>query len=304
VTNAPSLTLDHVVIAAEDLGAAESQMTRLLGRRPSWRGRHPLYGTANVLYKLDAESGYLELLAVDEEATAGGAWTDFLKGYLLERGPGLFAIALQTPDVAATVAAVRARGLKVDEALPGEGVDLQTGAKRAWANARVPPGETGGTAFFFIEHRSPPEALPLAPSLSGDHAVVQHVAGLTVETADIAAATKLWHERAGLPTASTRTEGATGAASEGVWGSSPTLMSTVEGGAAFHLGNAGLVVFSGVGEGTSPHRWTRLVLSRRGLTALADRLDGEGVRFEQGEFREGYGIRAEVSGADILITEG
>jgi hypothetical protein len=81
-------------------------------------------------------------------------------------------------------------------------------------------------------------------------------------------------------------------------------MSTVEGGAAFHLGNAGLVVFSGVGEGTSPHRWTRLVLSRRGLTALADRLDGEGVRFEQGEFREGYGIRAEVSGADILITEG
>ena len=63
-------------------------------------------------------------------------------------------------------------------------------------------------------------------------------------------------------------------------------------------------MFSGVGEGAAPHRWVRLVLSRRGLTSLADRLDGAGVRFEQGEFREGYGMRVEVSGADVLITEG
>jgi hypothetical protein len=239
-----------------------------------------LYGTANVLYKFDAETAYIELLGVDEEATGGGAWTEFLKGFLLERGPGIFAIALQTPDVAATVATVRAQGLKVDEPLPGEGVDLQTGARREWANARVPPSETGGTAFFFIEHRSPPEALPIAPSLAADDAVVQHVDGLAAETADVAAATKLWHERAGLPAG------------------------PYAGGAAFRMGNASLVVFSGVGEGTSPHRWTRLALSRRGLTALADRLDRDGVRFEQGEFREGYGIRAEVSGADILVTDG
>jgi hypothetical protein len=78
----------------------------------------------------------------------------------------------------------------------------------------------------------------------------------------------------------------------------------VEGGAAFHMGNAVLVVFSGVGEGTAPHRWMRLVLSRRGLTALAGRLDAANVRFEQGDFREGYGLRVEVSGADVLITEG
>ena len=285
--DAPPLSLDHVVIAAEDLDAAEQEMTRLLGRRPSWRGRHPLYGTANVLYRLAASStstgqasAYLELLGLDEAATAGGAWTEFLKAFLLERGPGIFSIAFQTPDVAATVASVRARGLKADDPLPGEGVDLQTGARREWTNARVPPGETGGTAFFFIEHRSPPDALPLAPLIAAEDATVAHVAGLTVETADLKAATALWQQRAGLTPA------------------------TVEGGLAFHLGNAGLVVFSGVGEGTAPHRWVRLVLSRRGLTALADRLDSQGVRFEQGEFREGYGIRSEVSGADVLITEG
>src|SRR5688500_12673186 len=189
-TDAPPLTLDHVVIAAEDLDAAEQAMTRVLGRRPSWKGRHPLYGTANVLYRLDGDGAYLELLGVDPEATGGGAWTEFLKGHLLERGPGIFSIAFQTPDVAATVASLRSRGLKSDEPLPGEGVDLQTGARREWTNARVPPGETGGTACFFIQHRSPPDALPIAPSIAGEDAIVQHVAGLTVETADMANATQ------------------------------------------------------------------------------------------------------------------
>src|SRR4051812_10779405 len=99
MNDAPPLTLDHVVIAAEDLDEAEQEMTRVLGRRPSWKGRHPLYGTANVLYRLDPSSAsgqagaYLELLGVDAEATGGGAWTEFLKGHLLERGPGIFSIA-------------------------------------------------------------------------------------------------------------------------------------------------------------------------------------------------------------------
>jgi len=144
----------------------------------------------------------------------------------------------------------------------------------------VPPGETGGTAFFFIEHRSPADVLPIAPLIADEDAVVNHVAGLTVETADLANAMQLWQQRVGL------TQG------------------DIDGGVAFHLGNAGLVVFSGAGDGALPHRWTRLVLSRRGLTSMADRLDGAGVRFEQGDFREGYGLRVEVSGADVLITEG
>jgi hypothetical protein len=289
----PPLTLDHVVIAAEDLDGAEQEMTRLLGRRPSWRGKHPLYGTANVLYRLAPSTGsgpsttsvrtdeaYLELLGVDDDATGGGAWTEFLKGYLLEHGPGVFAIALQTPDVAATVASVKARGLKADEALPGEGVDLQAGARREWANARVPPSETGGTAMFFIEHRSPPEALPVAPLTAAAESAIAAVAGLTVETADLASATALWRDRVGLPSG------------------------TVEGGATFSLGNAGLVVYSGVGEATAPHRWVRLVLSTPRLTALVDRLAASGLGFEQGEFREGYGVRVEVYGADVLVVEG
>ena len=194
----PALTLDHVVIAAEDLDAAEQEMTRVLGRRPSWRGRHPLYGTATCCTGSTTMAPTSSCWAVDPEATGGGAWTEFLKGHLLERGPGIFSIAFQTPDVAATVASLRARGLKVDEPLPGEGVDLQTGARREWTNARVPPGETGGTACFFIQHRSPPDALPIAPLVADEDAIVQHVAGLTVETADMANATQLWQQRVGL----------------------------------------------------------------------------------------------------------
>ena len=40
--------------------AAMDLYGRLLGRRPSWRGEHPGYGTANTLFRLD--NTYLELL--------------------------------------------------------------------------------------------------------------------------------------------------------------------------------------------------------------------------------------------------
>jgi catechol 2,3-dioxygenase-like lactoylglutathione lyase family enzyme len=59
--------LDHVVIAVNDLDAAAATYGRLLGREPSWAGRHPEMGTANRLFRLD--DVYVELLA--PEGTLG-----------------------------------------------------------------------------------------------------------------------------------------------------------------------------------------------------------------------------------------
>lgn len=70
------LSLDHVIIGVADLQSASARMTAVLGREPSWRGRHPSYGTANVLYRLGFS--YIELLAPDPEATTATAWTGSL----------------------------------------------------------------------------------------------------------------------------------------------------------------------------------------------------------------------------------
>ena len=44
-------SLDHVVVAVNDLARATDTYRRLLGREISWRGEHPGFGTANVLFR-------------------------------------------------------------------------------------------------------------------------------------------------------------------------------------------------------------------------------------------------------------
>jgi catechol 2,3-dioxygenase-like lactoylglutathione lyase family enzyme len=189
------LTLDHLVIAVRELDAASATYRRLLGRAPSWRGRHPAYGTANVLFRLN--NCYIELLA---PAAAGGdsPWLRALREQLDGAGEGLYAIALGTPDIDGTVAAARARGLEVDGPAAGEGLDEISGARRRWRNARIAPGATRGVRAFFIEHGSPPEALPPAPPQAGEGAFAQGVDHTVVASSDLAASLALWHETLGI----------------------------------------------------------------------------------------------------------
>jgi len=178
------LTLDHLVIAVRDLDAASASYQRLLGLKPSWHGRHPAYGTANVLFRLD--NTYIELLApapdpprVRLQPDEGSPWLRALRDHLDTSGEGLYAIALGTGDIDRAVADSRARGLTVADPAAGDGVDLETGTRRQWRNARIDPQSTGNVRAFFIQHISPPGALPLAaPVNSGapitgiDHVVV------------------------------------------------------------------------------------------------------------------------------------
>jgi hypothetical protein len=274
---APPLALDHVVIGVADLEASAEALSRLLGRGPSWRGRHPTYGTANVLYRLD--NAYLELLAPDIQGEGSGAWTEHLRGFLDEQGEGLFAVAFSSPDVDATVACVRRNGLRVDDAAPGEGVDLTTGAVRRWSNARIPPPETPGTSAFFIQHHSPAGALPVAPFVTDARDAVSSVPAVSIESADIAGATRIWGDLVGLPHAS------------------------LADGRRFDLANGSVYLWPGAGVHDAPHRWRRLVLATPDLPALIDRFAGLRLPCERGDFPEGRGLRAECCGADILIRD-
>lgn len=191
-----ALTLDHLVVAVRDLGLAAENYQRLLGRAPSWRGRHPSYGTANVLFRLD--NTYLELLAPAGSGADGSPWLRALRAQLDAAGEGLYAIALGAENVDAAVSSARSRGLEVLDPADGDGVDIESGARREWRNARIPPGATRNVRTFLIQHRSSADALPVAQPVAGDGAAVAAVDHTVVASSHLAATLRLWHETLGL----------------------------------------------------------------------------------------------------------
>ena len=43
-------TLDHLIIAVEDLDKAEENYSKIFGLRPVWKGEHSAFGTSNCLF--------------------------------------------------------------------------------------------------------------------------------------------------------------------------------------------------------------------------------------------------------------
>ena len=184
-------TLDHLVIAVRDLDAATATYGALLGRSPSWRGEHPGAGTANSLFRLDRT--YAELLS----PTGSGMLGDAVREHLDHEGEGPFALAFGTDDAAACAATLRARGLAAADPIDGQGRDGLSGAVRAWRTVPLASTDTRGVRLFAIEHRSPPDALPVAASAGASTAVsgVDHV---VIMTTDAEAAAALYRDRLGL----------------------------------------------------------------------------------------------------------
>ena len=185
-------SLDHIVLAVRDLARATDTYRKLLGREPSWRGRHPAYGTANTLFRL--ENTYLELLAPAGE----GPLAAQVEGWLAEHGESPLALAFGTDDVDVAVATVRARGLAASDPADGVGRDDQTGAERRWRNVFLPPSATRGVMMILIEHRSPPDALPPAVPFAGAEAAVVACDHVVVRSADADASRALYGDVLGL----------------------------------------------------------------------------------------------------------
>jgi catechol 2,3-dioxygenase-like lactoylglutathione lyase family enzyme len=198
----PELMLDHVVIAVTDLDAATRDYIALLGREPSWRGEHPSYGTRNTLFRID--NTYVELLSL-----GGGGfdprWAGELARFLDVHGEGLMSLAIGTGDVDATAAALRKSGVEVVDPADGEGIDATTGARRIWRNALVPPKSTNGARIFVIQHKSLPDALPVARVIGGPGAHVERMDHAVVLSADMEEARRVWHDKIGARLALDRT---------------------------------------------------------------------------------------------------
>ncbi|MDX2169549.1 MAG: VOC family protein [Deltaproteobacteria bacterium] len=194
--------LDHVIVAVADLAAASASYTRLLGRRPSWHGTHPAWGTANTLYRLS--NTYLELVS----PVGDGPFADLLR-QRLTHGEGPYGLAFGTDDADHAVAALRARGLEAAPPRDGSGRNA-AGAERRWRNVFLATADTRGVPLLVIEHRSPPEALPPAAPLGEAAAAIDGLDHAVVMTADAEAAIGLYRDRLGLRLAFDKTFDARG----------------------------------------------------------------------------------------------
>lgn len=191
-------SLDHLVVAVRDLDAATATYGALLGRRPSWRGVHAGWGTANTLFRLD--NTYLELLS----PAGDGALAEMVRSDLERDGEGPWALAFGTPDAEACAAALRERGLAAAAPVDGSGRDTLRGTERRWRNVFLPAAATRGVRLFAIEHRSPAEALPPAPA-DDARAAVGGVDHAVIMTAAAEAGIALYRDQLGVRLAFDRT---------------------------------------------------------------------------------------------------
>lgn len=185
-------TLDHVVIAVRDLEASSATLERVLGRRPSWHGEHPSYGTANVLFRLD--NTYVELLA----ARRSGPLADWVRARTEQRGDGIAALAFGTRDSDAAARELRSRGVSAPDPADGVGRESTSGVERRWRSFLLPEGETRGVTVLVIEHRSAPELLPIAEPAADPRAAVAACDHVVVQSSDADATRELYGTKLGI----------------------------------------------------------------------------------------------------------
>ena len=139
-------SLDHIIIAVEDLSIAIENYTKLLGFPPTWRGVHPGQGTENALFPLD--NLYVELLASNGE----GPGSDMIRSFLELNGEGLSGIALGTSDIEAAKNKLVGMEINVGNLIAGEGKDEDSRKIRTWKNLFLPFSLTRGIFTFLIQH--------------------------------------------------------------------------------------------------------------------------------------------------------
>lgn len=94
--------IDHVVLAVRDLAASAGRLWNEHGLRFSPGGRHPQWGTANMIAPLGND--YVELLGVVDEEVGSNSVLGRTLMELSEDGDRWFSVCLSDDDIDATVA--------------------------------------------------------------------------------------------------------------------------------------------------------------------------------------------------------
>ena len=187
-----SLTLDHVIIAVDDLDTAVEDY-RELGFTVIYGGEHASGTTHNALI-IFRDGSYLELLALtgksaDPESDA----TDF--SHLLEQGEGLVGYALGSDDLDMDTAAMRERGLDVGQ--PQRGSRLRTDNVRLeWKTVSI---GSSMSPFFIEDVTDRTLRVPDEDDITTHDNRVIGIAGLTFVFANVERATLHYEAMLGKP---------------------------------------------------------------------------------------------------------
>ena len=153
-------SIDHILIAVKNLEESSLQYEKVLGLKPTWRGKHPSLGTENILFPL--ENLYLELIA----GTSDGSLADQVNDHIKENGESIFGIALEVENIEEVLKSEEYSNFQNIEITSGEGINIDSGAKREWKNIMLPKESTRGVFTLLIEHTS--GALPKYESFEND----------------------------------------------------------------------------------------------------------------------------------------
>jgi len=185
--------IDHVMICVADLGKAIDAYTRIgFDVRPG--GEHTGRGTENAI-AFNADD-YLELLGLRDRdeylaASPGGGLIEFLA-----RGGGFRYVAVQSDDLAADVAAMRARGVEVSDPTDGRR-RTPAGRELSWKSATL--GARNALPIFFIQHLT-----PLTERRGGEPPRhpngIQRVDRVYIAVTDVAAQAAIYSRVLGIPT--------------------------------------------------------------------------------------------------------
>ena len=163
-------SLDHIILAVDDLQDAEKNYKNILGIKPSWRGLHKELGTANVIFNF--KNTYLELLSAEGE----GVGADLVNESIKKNGEGLAGIVLNTKDISKASKKLKDLGFLVGDVLTGEGKNKDTNDIRNWKYLFLPQELTRNLFLFLIEHTKgilpQDEKFPLGSINKLDHVVI------------------------------------------------------------------------------------------------------------------------------------
>lgn len=176
--------IDHVILAGPDLDALEAAFTQL-GFHVTGGGEHPHLSTRNRIIVLD--EGYIELLSIADPDRA----SPYLRQFIADGG-GWVGYALQSDDIEADTAAMRARGVDARGPTPGRLV-APDGSARSWRVTMTGTDDLWQAAFplpFLIQHDATGDehraqlsgAGGLAPHPNGGSAIA-HIAYTTRDAA-------------------------------------------------------------------------------------------------------------------------
>ena len=163
-------SLDHLIIAVEDLEKATHNYQILMGTPPVWTGMHKSLGTSNALFNF--QNTYLELLS----PTGEGLGADLINHYLKDTGEGLIGMVFATKDINGVYQSLQNHGFPLDEPTDGEGTNSADQKLRKWKNLFLPSDLTRGIFSFVIEHTEgdlpQPESIEPSSPHKLDHVVI------------------------------------------------------------------------------------------------------------------------------------